>query len=416
MNKDKVAFLHYSAPPVIGGVEAVMSAHARLFLAAGYPVTFISGEGSAEALPQGAQLVLIPEMSSQHPQVLAVQKELDQGRIPAAFEPLRERLLHALQPVLENVDTLIVHNVFTKHFNLALTAALMELVDRGAVKRCIHWGHDFTWTSPNSRDKVFPGYPWDLLRQPHARIRQVTISEQRREELAEMMHVTADSIAVVYNGVDLETLLGISAEGCDLIHRMDLLAGDLNIILPVRVTTAKNIELAERVVAVLKNSGRRAHLVITGPPDPHSADSMAYYQSLLDLRARLGVREEVHFAYDCGADPREPYYLTETVVSDLMRISDVLLFPSHREGFGMPVLEAGLTRLPVIASDRVPAAREIGGDDVRLFSPDDSPESVARLIMEAVDSNPVTRFGVRTRQKYRWESIFSEQIEPLLQG
>lgn len=416
MEAIRTAFLHYSAPPVIGGVEAVMTAHARVFLQSGYPVTFIAGEGAEEALPRGASLVLIPEISSQHPEVLAAQAELDTGRVPENFNNLREHLVDRLRPVLDGVDVLIVHNVFTKHFNLALTAALFDLIKQDVITRCISWGHDFTWTSPNSRGKVFPGYPWDLLRTPHPRIKQVTISEQRQKELAAMMDVSENAIAVIYNGVDLGNLLGLSAEGCELIERMNLLDADMIIVLPVRVTTAKNIELAEQVVKALKASNRRPKLVITGPPDPHSADSMAYYQSLITMRERLGVSSEVNFAYENGPDTDEPYYLSEQVVSDLLRVSDLLLLPSHREGFGMPVLEAGLVGLPVVASDQVPAAREIGGTDVRLFKADDTPETVANMIMDVLEMNAISRLRRRTRQKFRWERIFSQQIEPLLKG
>ena len=39
------AILHYSAPPVVGGVEAVISAHAEVFQRNGYPVTVVAGRG-----------------------------------------------------------------------------------------------------------------------------------------------------------------------------------------------------------------------------------------------------------------------------------------------------------------------------------------------------------------------------------
>jgi glycosyltransferase involved in cell wall biosynthesis len=411
-----VGFLHYSAPPVIGGVEMVMTAHARLFLGSGYPVTFIAGQGAEDALPRGAHLKMIPEISSQHADVLTVQADLDQGIIPEGFEVLRWRLRERLAPVLKAIDVLIVHNVFTKHFNLALSTVLLDLVADGIVPRCIHWGHDFTWTSPNSRSKVYPRYPWDVLRQTHPGVKQVVVSEQRRQELAEMMDIAEGDIEVIYNGVDLQTLLGLTQEGHELAERMDLFSSDLIMILPVRVTRAKNIELAQRVTAALKDSGRHPRLVVTGPPDPHDAASMDYYQSLLDLRCQLGLNHEVCFAFESGSNPKEPYYLTEVLVSDLMRASDLLLLPSHREGFGMPVLEAGMTGLPVVASERIPAAREIGGTDARLFNPEDAPDAVAKMILDVLESNPVTRLRARTRQNYQWERIFKQQIEPLLMG
>ena len=62
MKSIRTAFLHYSAPPVVGGVEAVIEAHTQVFLDAGYPVTIITGQGEQADLPDGAELIVIPEM------------------------------------------------------------------------------------------------------------------------------------------------------------------------------------------------------------------------------------------------------------------------------------------------------------------------------------------------------------------
>ena len=69
MSAEPVALLHYSAPPIIGGVEQVMSAHARQFLQRGHAVTFIAGQGEEQALPEWSELALIPELSSHLPEI-----------------------------------------------------------------------------------------------------------------------------------------------------------------------------------------------------------------------------------------------------------------------------------------------------------------------------------------------------------
>ena len=57
-----IGMLHYSAPPIVGGVEAVMQAHAAVMLQAGYPVTIVAGEGEGDALPEGTEFIRVPEM------------------------------------------------------------------------------------------------------------------------------------------------------------------------------------------------------------------------------------------------------------------------------------------------------------------------------------------------------------------
>jgi glycosyltransferase involved in cell wall biosynthesis len=89
--------------------------------------------------------------------------------------------------------------------------------------------------------------------------------------------------------------------------------------------------------------------------------------------------------------------------------------PSHREGFGMPVLEAGLVGIPVFSTP-IPAAREIGDQDIILINSDDDPASVADQLLKWSEESSVHRLRRRVRQKYTWRSIFKRQIQPLLQG
>ncbi len=296
--RPKTAILHYTAPPVVGGVEAVIQAHVKKFIQAGYPVTVIAGRGEQPAMPSGVGLVRIPEMDSQHSQVAHLSASLDQGQVPSAFDDMVNQFLGALTPRLSRFDVVILHNLFTKHFNLPLTAALHCLLDASKIGRCIAWCHDFTWTSPSSRTKVHPGYPWDLLRAHRPEVTYVVVSERRQQELAALLGCPPEQIRVVYNGVNPETLLGLSTEGTTLVSRLGLLDRDIVLLMPVRVTRAKNIEYALHVVAALKARGCRPKLVVTGPPDPHDGHSMKYFQGLRALRAHLGVEEEMRFGFE----------------------------------------------------------------------------------------------------------------------
>ncbi len=54
-----------------------------------------------------------------------------------------------------------------------------------------------------SRAELHDGYPWDLLRQAWPGVKQVTISEMRQRELAELFQIDKDDIEVIPNGVDI---------------------------------------------------------------------------------------------------------------------------------------------------------------------------------------------------------------------
>jgi glycosyltransferase involved in cell wall biosynthesis len=415
MKSGKIAIMHYSSAPIIGGVESVIDAHVKLFLQAGYDTTVIAGRGSQDALPSGVNFVSIPEIDSQYPSIKDFNSYLEMGEIPSGFDQMVEVIFKVLAPVVAGFDHIILHNVFTKHFNLPLTAALFRLLDQRIIRHAIAWCHDFTWTSPSSRVKVHPGYPWDLLRTQRSDMTYVVVSKRRQGELAGLFTCPPDQIKVVYNGVDPVELLGLTPEGRDLILRLGLLESEINLLMPVRVTRAKNIEYALHVLAEIKSKRKSPKLVLTGPPDPHDPKSMIYYDSLIDLREQLNLREEFRFVFESGVDPQQPYVINNRTVGDLFRVSDMLFMPSHREGFGMPVLEAGLAGLPIVSTD-IPASAEIAKGDALIFPPDQSPEITADQIIDLLDNNSISRLRRRVRLEYTWQGIFHREISPLLEG
>lgn len=416
VEKPRTVFLHYSAAPVVGGVEAVIHAHAQVFVEAGYPVTVIAGRGEAAAQPAGVGFDLVPLVDDRHPYIADVTRELNQGLIPPDFQTLTQQLVDNLSPLLRSFDALIVHNIFGKHYNLPLTAALGRMLEAGELPRCIAWSHDFSWISPNSLIHMHPGYPWDLLRTPLPGVAYVAVSRLRQKQLAGLFDCPPEQIRVIYNGVEPVSLLGISAEVKALADRLGLLESDLILLMPVRVTRAKNIEQAMQVAAALKRQGISLRLVVTGPPDPHEEGEMIYFRSLLNLRAEVGVEQEVRFVYESGPVASQGLTIEAQVVGDLYRLADLMFMPSHREGFGMPVLEAGLAGLPVLASRSVPAAMEVAREEVMLFDPDAAPEEIAAQVTAWMAGSPTYRLKRKVRQGLTWKALLQSQILPLLTG
>lgn len=81
----------------------------------------------------------------------------------------------------------------------------------------------------------------------------------------------------------------------------------------------------------------------------------------------------------------------------------------------MPVLEAGLVGVPVVCTN-VPAAEEIGGQDVIIFDADQDSARLGQQLLTWAEENPVHRLRRRVRQSYSWDSIFQRDIKPLLDG
>jgi glycosyltransferase involved in cell wall biosynthesis len=413
INKSKTAILHYSAPPTVGGVESVINAHAKVFIQEGYPVKIIAGNGEKDALPRGTELVCLPSMNSQNEKVLQINKELEKGIVSDSYYELRDQIKVELERELEGINNVIVHNIFSKHFNLPLTEALHQLLDEKKINNCIAWCHDFSWASAHSKQSLHDGQPWDLLRTFRLDVQYVVVSKKRQQTLAEIFDVPRDNIKVVYNGIGPKELMGASHETNALIKKVGLDSADLIMLMPVRITQAKNIEFAMHVVASLHSEDCNTILILTGPPDPHDSENMAYFKELRKLRMELGIENHFRFLYEENPTADEPYILDMKIVNELYRVCDLVFIPSHREGFGMPVLEAGFSGKPVFASN-IPAAEEIGGGNIHQIDLDEGSQAAAEQILDWAAHDSVFQLRQQTRQKYTWLNIFRNRIQPML--
>lgn len=401
-----IAILHYSVPPVVGGVESVIAHHARLISKNGHSVRLIAARG--DALNEQTPLVKIPLADSRHERVIEVKAELDQGKVTQKFIVLRENLTNDLKVALVGVDTLIVHNVCSLNKNLALTAALYELHISNLLPNLIVWHHDLAWTTPRYLPELHDGYPWDLLRTDWGKVSHVVVSALRRDELSSLMKLSPDSIRVIPNGVDVKSFYKLNAVTMSLASQTGVFDSEPILLLPVRVTPRKNIELALNTLAELKKTFPKAALVITGPLGPHNANNVKYFEMLVDLRAQLGLEGSVHFFAELYDG-----YLSDDVISDFYRISDALFFPSREEGFGIPLIEAAFSHLPVFCADIHPL-RELALNDAIYFSPDEEPKNIARMLESYFGSSPRARLAMRVRSSYSWEKIYSLYLAPLL--
>jgi glycosyltransferase involved in cell wall biosynthesis len=402
-----IALLHYSAPPIVGGVENVLSHHARLMADSGHQVRIVAGRG--EQTDPRVPFIHLPMADSRHPDVLAVKAELDAGRVPSQFAGLVASLTADLSGVLAELDVLIAHNVCSLHKNLVLTAALWDLTSRRKQLRLILWHHDLAWTTPRYRAELHDGHPWDLLRTNWEHAVQVAVSELRQHELAGLLRIKKDKIAVVPNGVDAARFLRLEGQTREYVRRLNLLEAIPLLLLPVRITPRKNIELALRVLAHLREDFASANLVVTGPLGPHNPANAEYFERLKTLREELGLSGSAHFLAEFASE-----YIPDEVISDFYRLADALFLPSREEGFGIPILEAGLAGLPIFCSD-IPPLRKLGGNYAAYFSPDANPRELAARIAERLSSSPTFALRSEVRRTYTWERVYAEQIAPLLQ-
>lgn len=407
----KIGLLHYSGPPTAGGVEQTIFHHARILSNLGHAPCLI--EGAGETFAPDIDVMVIPTLHSRHPGVLAAKAGLDLGQITDSFTDLRYEIAHRLRSVFAGIDVLIMHNVLTLHKNLSLTAALWDMHEGAELPPSIGWHHDFAWIRAQYQDELYDDYPWDLLRRPWPGVANVVVSHSQRNRLASLYNTTIETIEVIPPGVDPAGSGQWTKLTSRLVRELNLYQADVLILLPARITRRKNIEFALRVLYELRRlTSQDFRLIVTGPLGPHNPSNVVYLQTLLALQADLGLENAAHFL--CQLDLESPSGLDDQTLANLYALCDALLFPSLEEGFGIPLLEAGLARLPIFCSDIAPF-HESAGESAHYFSLTESPRQVGINIAESLLSDSAYNLRRNVRRSYSWETIVNDKLLPLIE-
>ncbi len=205
----------------------------------------------------------------------------------------------------------------------------------------------------------------------------VAVSNRVRQELLDS-GVAPAKIQVIGNGVDLEEFHPGSADrralGLPADVPLGLFVGNLRLM-------RKNLDTALRAMTRLP----RLHLAVAGTVEGSPYPSLA---------AHLNVSERVHFL-GFRAD-----------MPDIMRACDFLAFPSRYEPFGLALLEALASGLPVLTAKSVGGAEIVTPACGRVLADAEDWEglaAVAKIWMEQPEQMPKMRLAASAvAQEHSW--------------
>ncbi|MEA1964048.1 MAG: glycosyltransferase, partial [Candidatus Aerophobetes bacterium] len=313
---------------------------------------------------------------------------------------------------LREVDICIIHNVMTMHFNLALTSALDEIVDElsGRVK-FYFWCHDATLINPDYEIKEPCRYPYNLLSKFHQNATYISVSRWRKKQFSQLFGVSEGLIRVIPDGIDIKSFLRISDPIWKMASRERIFDEDLVMLFPSRIVKRKNYELAIKITGQIVASGKRCKLLVTAPLDLHNFSSRQYHGYLRGLIKEMRLESYVLFL----SDLKDKYGLEIGYhqLWDLYKICDLLLITSFEEGFGIPLLEAAIMKMP-IACTRIPPLSEIAKDRALFFEPDENPSSIAQKIVNYLKLQPTYFMFKRIISRFSWEAIYRDYLRSLL--
>jgi glycosyltransferase involved in cell wall biosynthesis len=406
MKQFNIAMLHYTCPPIVGGVEEIIRQHASLFKRYNHHVKIFAGDGGQSS--ERYDIEINPLLGSRNPRILQIQENLA-GR-SHELESCSEEIFNYLALALEHFEALIAHNVLAMPYNLPLTFALHRLANNGKIK-VVSWNHDspYFYTPPHIDLKR---EQWNILKKYNHNIYYITISEERGKQFKDLYGVKG--IDVIPDGIDPTAFFNLFPNTTNMIREKRLLEADLLMVQPSRLHPRKNIELSIHVIKALQDKGFHARLVLTGAYDPHEKETTEYYHKLRKLSEELHIERDILFVAEYFSEGGKDLTGGTIVVRDLYLIADLLFMPCLQEGFGIPLLEAGMLKVPVVCSD-IPPFKEIGKENVQYFSLTDSPAQIADKILALISNLKPHRMFRNIIQNYLWDNIYHKKLLPFLE-
>jgi glycosyltransferase involved in cell wall biosynthesis len=215
--------------------------------------------------------------------------------------------------------------------------------------------------------------------------RVIADSHSTREDLIGLLKVSPERIDVVPLGLGSVRREQPLSER-EVRARLDL--GERGVVLSLSAKRPhKNLLALLGAFARLPATDRPV-LVLPGYPTPHERD--------LRERARaLGIEGDVRFAA----------WISPAELEGLWAITDVFVFPSLYEGFGLPVLEAMARGVPVACSN-ASSLPEVAGEAALLFDPRDEgaiAQALQRLLSDGALADRLRALGLQRSREFTWE-------------
>lgn len=224
----------------------------------------------------------------------------------------------------------------------------------------------------------------------------VTVSNFEKQRLIDFLGLAPSRVDVVYNGVGAhffkecdDQLLSQVKANYNLPDRYVLFLGNTD---PKKNTRNTILAFARYVV----ESGDDIHLVVADLNE-------SLIKGILEEEGLESVMKKIH---DTG-------YINNKDLPAVLQQAELFLYPSKRESFGIPIVEAMASNVPVITSDAA-SMPEVSGGRAYLVDPNDVDSiktAIHTLLKDDEKRREMALKGKERALDFSWESSAKQMLD-----
>jgi len=223
-----------------------------------------------------------------------------------------------------------------------------------------------------------------------------TVSDYERDNILQTLTLDPKKVTTIYNG--LSAAFHPSRKNPDIVKKY--ISVEPYLFFLGNTDPKKNTPNTLKAYAIyLQKSKRKLPLLIADLKE-------SVIDTLLAKEGLTHIKPNLYF----------PGYIPNGDLPSVYTGAFAFLYTSLRESFGLPLLEAMASGVPVISSNRS-AIPEIAGDGALLTDPTD-PEMIAQTIVDLENNidlyNKQVEYGLDRSKRYSWEQTASKLLNDYL--
>jgi len=337
------------------------------------------------------------------------------------FEEQVDTAVKTFTANFRDIDVMFTHDMLLQGWFLPYCVAVHKVAEVLDTK-WFHWIHSVPNPMPQGLQE-----PHSLRYRLPKNSKLVYLNNYHLIRTAEAYGVFPKDVKVVYNPVDPRLFFDLDPLVSLLIDKYGLLESDFLQVYPVstpRMVEGKGLYKLIDLQAEMKKLGKRFSVVVCNAHANADKEKETIRQTK-EYASQRGINtNDLIFTslegeqYELGVDRK--------VISDLLRISNLFVFPSRSENCSLILLEAMLSKNLLVLNDSVRCMREFGAEDALYFKFSGIDEDitydnyerwmndVAKIIISEFSTNKGLKSANNAKKRFNYDRIFKEQIETIL--